>query len=210
MTKSRSQSDPWSDAWSARYETPEKAPRRRRLASLGRGGGSRSGRYALASAVVIAVVGAPFAIAQTSGEGRSFSNSNRYTLYAKNTRDGDGGAGALVCNSNPPNEPCLSMVNKGTGYAAAFRTRGLQGFRLQTSGTGTATPFILDKNATNKVEFLNADQVDGLSADEIEAAARAPWALITAGATPAVARGTAGVTVTRTAAGDYHVPPSRF
>ncbi len=164
---------------------------------------SRTARYALAGAVVIAVFASPFAIAQTSsGSGRFISNDARYTLYAKNTRQDDGGGGALVCESTPKTEPCLSMVNKGTGFAAAFRTRGLTGFRLQTSGAGTATPFVLDPNATGKVEHLNADQVDGLSADEI---GREPWALITTGATPAVARGTTGTTVARTAPGDYQV-----
>jgi hypothetical protein len=164
----------------------------------------RAGRYAVVSAFVIAVIAAPFAVAQTSsnGSGRFVSNDARYALYAKNTRLDDGGGGALICQSTPKTEPCLSMVNKGSGFAAAFRTRGLTGFRLQTSGSGTATPFVLDPNATGKVAHLNADQVDGLSADEI---GREPWALITAGATPAVARGTAGTTVTRTAAGDYHV-----
>ena len=54
------------------------------------------------------------------------------------------------------------MVNKGTGYAAAFRTRGLTGFRLQTSGSGTATPFLLDKNATGKVTYFNADQSESI------------------------------------------------
>ena len=55
------------------------------------------------------------------------------------------------------------MVNSGTGYAAAFRTRGLTGFRLQTSGAVRPTPFLLDSNATGRVDHLNADQVDGLS-----------------------------------------------
>ena len=148
------------------------------------------GRYAVIAAFVIAVVAAPFAVAQTNnnGSGRFVSNDARYTLYAKNTRTDDGGGGALICQSTPKTEPCLSMVNKGTGFAAAFRTRGLTGFRLQTSGSGTATPFVLDPNATGKVDHLNADQVDGLSADEI---GREPRALITAGTTPAVARGTA-------------------
>jgi hypothetical protein len=177
---------------------------------MSEGNRSRSGRYALASAVVIAVVASPFAIAQTSGgSGRFISNDARYTLYAKNTRANDGGGGALICQSTPKTEPCLSMVNKGTGFAAAFRTRGLTGFRLQTSGSGTATPFVLDPNATGKVTYLNSDQVDGLSADEIAAQGaalgRAPWGLITGGATPTVARGTTGTTVTHTATGDYHV-----
>jgi hypothetical protein len=203
MPKQRSQSDPWSDAWSARYETTaEAAPPRRRLRIPRLRRGSGPGRYALASAIALAVIGSPFAIAATSGKGRFFSTDARYTLYAKNTRTGDGGAGALVCNSNTGNEPCLSMVNKGNGYAAAFRTRGLTGFRLQTSGTGTAVPFVLDPNATGKVEHFNADQVDGLSADEI---GREPWALIDGDGTPSVIRGTQGITVSRTGPGDYNV-----
>lgn len=195
--------DPWSDAWSARYEARPDTQRETRSRLTRLRGGSRAGRYAIVSAFVLAAVGSPFAIAQTGGgKGRFESNDARYTLYAKNTRAGDGGAGALVCASNTGKEPCLSMVNKGNGYAGAFRTRGLQGFRLQTSGNGTATPFILDPNATAKVDYLNADQVDGLSADEI---GREPWALVTAGANPAIARGTTGITVSRTAVGDYNV-----
>ena len=194
--------DPWSDAWSARYETPTAAAeKRRRLPRLRGGGGSRPGRYALASAVAIAVIGSPFAIAATSGS-RIQNSDARYTLYAKNVRSGDGGAGALVCNSNTGNEPCLSMVNKGNGYAAAFRTRGLTGFRLQTSGTGTATPFVLDANATGKVEHFNADQVDGLSAEEI---GREPWAVVDGDGTPSIIRSTPGITVSRSGAGDYNV-----
>jgi hypothetical protein len=98
------------------------------------------------------------------------------------------------------------MVNKGTGFAASFRTRGLQGFRLQTSGTGTATPFLLDRNATGVVKFLNADTVDGKSADEI---GREQFAQVTGTtATPSAPKlgnqnGATGVT--RTAAGDYMV-----
>jgi hypothetical protein len=94
------------------------------------------------------------------------------------------------------------MVNKGNGYAGAFRTRGLQGFRLQTSGTGTATPFILDPNATGKVDYFNADQLDGRDSTEI---GKERWALVSAGETPAVTRGTTGTSVTRVAAGDYRV-----
>lgn len=129
----------------------------------------------LLAAVVMAMLITPFAVAQSGGSGgaRVERSDTRYAFLARNTLNGDGGAGALACQSdaNPPGqtnrEPCLNMVNKGTGYAAAFRTRGLTGFRLQTSGAGEATPFLLDKNATGKVAFLNADQLDGLSADQI-------------------------------------------
>ena len=62
-------------------------------ARLRREGSSRPGRYALASAFVIAVVASPFAIAQTSGGSARFvGDAARYTLYAKNTRVNDGGA----------------------------------------------------------------------------------------------------------------------
>jgi hypothetical protein len=193
-------SDSWSEAWRSRYE-PADQPRRRRRARLPRlRGGSRTGRYAVLASLAIAVVASPFAVAATTGR---FQDSNRrYTLYVKNTRAGDGGAGALLCNSNTGSEPCLTMGNIGNGYAAAFRTRGLRGFRLQTSGNGTATPFVLDRNATGKVDFLNADQLDGKDSTEI---GRERWALITGDATPAVSRGTAGTTVSRAAAGDYRV-----
>src|SRR3712207_9576943 len=103
----------------------------------------------------------PFAVAQSSGGGtaRVERNDARYAFLARNTRSGDGGAGAFACSSDAGSgrEPCLHMVNKGNGLAAAFRTRGLTGFRLQTSGTGTATPFLLDANATGKVQLLNVD-----------------------------------------------------
>jgi hypothetical protein len=154
---------------------------------------------------------APFAVAQTSGSSARVERSDaRYAFIARNTLQGDGGAGALACQSdiNPAGqtnrEPCLNMVNKGTGYAAAFRTRGLTGFRLQTSGAGEATPFLLDPNATGKVSHLNADQVDGQSADQL----RSRFGRITfaAPSTVAVANGANGVTsVSRTSAGRYQV-----
>src|SRR3954468_17407613 len=178
----------WSDAWSARYESSEPEPRRRRLTPRLRGG-SRTGRYAVLAAVVMAVIAAPFAVA--AGTGRFEASDSRYTVLARNTNNGDGGAMATACTSNAStpghaHEPCLNMVNKGSGFAAAFRTRGLQGFRLQTSGSGTATPFILDKNATGKVTYLNADQLDGKDSTEI---GREAWALVDGtAATPALTR----------------------
>jgi hypothetical protein len=197
----------WADAWSERYEEAPERPRRRILPRLRRRGGSRTGRYAVLAAVVIAVVAAPFAVA--AGKGSFTAKDSRYTVLARNTNNGDGGALAAACtsNANTPNnahEPCLNMVNKGTGYAAAFRTRGVQGFRLQTSGSGVATPFILDKNATGKVTYFNADQVDGKDSTEI---GREPWALVDGtAAAPALTRDYRVAAVTRTAgspAGDY-------
>jgi hypothetical protein len=158
---------------------------------------------------------APFAVAQSDGGGdaRVTNSNSRYAFIARNTLQGDGGAGALACQSdaNPAGqtnrEPCLNMVNKGTGFAAAFRTRGLIGFRLQTSGTGTATPFLLDPNATGKVEHFNADQVDDLSSDQL----RALFGRINVdGTNVTIANGANGVTaVSRQSAGRYQVTFNR-
>jgi hypothetical protein len=131
------------------------------------------GPWLLASSIVLAAGASPFAMAQggriTGSTARFVSDNPRYTELARNTRNGDGGATADTCISNAGAEPCLNMVNKGNGFAAAFRTRGLQGFRLQTSGSGQATPFVLDSNATGKVQFLNADTVDGLDSAQLQA-----------------------------------------
>ncbi len=196
----------WSDAWSARYEEPApKRARRRLMPRFGRG--SRPGRYAVLAAIVMAVIAAPFAVAASTG--RFEASDSRYTVLARNTANGDGGAMATACTSNAStpghqHEPCLNMVNKGTGYAAAFRTRGLQGFRLQTSGSGTATPFILDKNATGKVTYFNADQLDGKDSTDFNLER---WGLIdgTTNPAPTIVRDKGIASVARTAPGDYAV-----
>ena len=176
-------------------------------------GGRTKPTHVLFTAVLVAMMVAPFAVAQ-GGDARVESSDDRYAFLARNTNQGDGGAGAFACQSdaNPAGqtnrEPCLNMVNKGTGFAAAFRTRGLTGFRLQTSGTGTATPFLLDSNATGKVEHLNADQVDGLSEEQL----RALFARINVDGSgnPTVADGANGVTaVSRQSAGRYQVTFNR-
>jgi hypothetical protein len=168
--------------------------------------------HVVLASVLVAMLVAPFAVAQSGSTSspRVERSDQRYAFLARNTLQGDGGAGAFACRSdiNPAGqtnrEPCLNMVNSGTGFAAAFRTRGLTGFRLQTSGAGEATPFLLDSNATGKVAHLNADQVDGLSADQMRS--RFARVVFTAPSTVAVANGANGVTaVTRTAAGRYQV-----
>ena len=207
--------DDWTSAWNARYtgggdDAAAPAKRARFRVPLR---GRTKGAHVVLSSVLVAMIVTPFAVAQSGsgdGDARIERNDSRYAFLARNTRNGDGGAGALACtsNANPPGqtnrEPCLNMVNKGTGYAAAFRTRGLTGFRLQTSGEGTATPFLLDPNATGKVEHLNADTVDGLSSEQMRP--RFARVNFTAPATVAAAEGSNGVTgVTRTGPGRYQV-----
>jgi len=166
------------------------------------------------ASVLMAMLITPFAVAQSGGDNsRVTKNDARYAFLARNTNQGDGGAGAFACQSdaNPAGqtnrEPCLNMVNKGTGFAAAFRTRGVTGFRLQTSGSGEATPFLLDSNATGVVRFLNADTVDGQDADEIGRERFARVSVAPDG-TPTLLRGNgtaAQNAVTRVGAGDYRV-----
>src|SRR5215217_641451 len=158
------------------------------------------------ASVLMAMLITPFAVAQTSGNDRVTKDDARYAFIARNIRAGDGGAGAFACNSDvgAGREPCLNMVNKGTGFAAAFRTRGVTGFRLQTSGSGEATPFLLDSNATGKVNHLNADLLDGLSVEQI----RPRFARVNFSAPDqvAIASGANGATeVSRTSAGRYQV-----
>jgi hypothetical protein len=184
--------------------TPSKRGRMRRLLTPA----SRAGRWSLVCSIVLALGGSTFAVGKTvSGDEARFSSQNtRYTEVTRNTRDGDGGAAAMTCESNTGNEPCLSMVNKGDGFAAAFRTRGVTGFRLQTSGSGTATPFLLDANATGKVEHLNADRLDGLDSTEV---GREQWALVDGDGTPAFIRQNGATSVSRAGPGDYRVQFSR-
>src|SRR5215218_3866967 len=162
------------------------------------------------ASVLMAMLITPLAVAQSGDNSRVTKNDARYAFLARNTNQGDGGAGAFACQSdaNPAGqtnrEPCLNMVNKGTGFAAAFRTRGVTGFRLQTSGSGEATPFLLDSNATGVVRFLNADLLDGLSVEQI----RPRFARINFSAPDqvAIASGANGATeVSRTSAGRYQV-----
>jgi hypothetical protein len=208
--------DDWTNAWSARYASSgddAAAPAKRARFRVPFSGRTKSA-HVLFSSVLVAMLVTPFAVAQSGsggGDARIERNDARYAFLARNTRSGDGGAGALACtsNANPAGqtnrEPCLNMVNKGTGFAAAFRTRGLTGFRLQTSGEGTATPFLLDPNATGKVEHFNADSVDGLSSEQIRP--RFARIAFTAPATVARVEGASnGVTsVSRTGPGRYQV-----
>src|SRR4051794_29643329 len=78
----------------------------------------------LLAAVVMAMLITPFAVAQSGSNSsgtRIAKDDPRYAFLARNLRAGDGGAGALACNSDTGagREPCLNMVNKGNGLAAA-------------------------------------------------------------------------------------------
>jgi hypothetical protein len=154
--------DSWAKAWEERYPTqPE--PKVSRRARLRRRYGR--GPWLLASVLALAALLVPaFAIAQGGGS-QTFSSSNRYTLLARNS--GSGGATAQTCNTSPGQQACENNVNRGTNYAATYRTKGTTAVYFQTSGSGTATPFQLSPNGTGEIQYLNADTVGGLQESQI-------------------------------------------
>jgi hypothetical protein len=160
------QQDTWAEAWAERYpasETPRPSRRARLRARFGRG------PWMLASAIVFAALLAPaFAIAQNAVSGstaRFSSNNSRYTGLIRNT--GSGGATAQTCNTSPGQPACENNVNFGTGFAATYRTTGSPAVFFQTSGSGQATPFEISSNATGMVQYLNANMVGGLTAQQL-------------------------------------------
>jgi hypothetical protein len=194
---------------------------RRRLGGAAPG----TGRYVLLSAVVLAALTAPFALA--AGEGRPIDGGDRnpssnsslaytseteiiasnrtYGTRQSNKRDGDGGGAIYGCRSAPGREPCIRANNLNNGRAFEFDTRnGNQGGYIDV-GNGNpnvnATPF--GTNAAAKVTNLNADRVDDLHADDIISRAKDQWAVVAGDGT--LTRKNGAASVTKLGAGDYEV-----
>jgi hypothetical protein len=184
-----------------------------------------TGRYVLLSAVVLAVLTAPFALA--AGEGRPIDggkrnpSSNKSQAYTRETgiltqngtygtrqsnkKNGDGGGAIYGCRSAPGREPCIRANNLNTGRAFEFDTsNGTQGGYIDV-GSGNpnpkATPF--GTNASGKVTNLNADRVDDLNAEEIVSRAKDQWAVVAGDGT--LTRKNGAASVTKLGTGDYEV-----
>jgi hypothetical protein len=152
------------------------------------------GPWILASALLVALLVAPFAGAFGEGnavkggarnpspdarraytkETQIIANVNSYGTRQSNKSNNGGGA-VYGCRSGAGgtakgNEPCLRASNLEAGRAFEFNTNS--GTEVgQITGPATAAPFTT--TAKGVATGLNADQVDGQSASEIVAAAQA-------------------------------------
>ncbi len=142
------------------------------------------GKWALLSAVALGLIAAPFAFAGDGdpmrvGAGNSSStaetriigqNVPTYATRQSNNKEGDGGSATYGCRSALANEPCLFVFALRTARAFEFRSRGNEGGQIIVSGDTTNPrnnrPF--STNATGVATGLNADEVDGQSADAFQ------------------------------------------
>ncbi len=159
-----------------------------------------SGRYALATALILAL-GIP-SVAVGFGEGRTIlggkrspsrdetkaftseteiiANTPTYGTRQSNKRNGDGGGAVYGCRSNPGNEPCLKGSNLKGGHAFQFDTVGKEAGRIEVGDT-TGAPFTT--NATGVASGLNADKLDGKDATDFAATGDLLFATVGADAT---------------------------
>jgi hypothetical protein len=155
------------------------------------------GKYALLSSLILALLVSPLAMA---GDGdpiraggrttftsitRVLGDSSTYATQQSNLRSGDGGAARYGCRSSAANEYCLLSKNTGGGGSFRFQSlNSLLGGVIEVnppSGKTAADAKPFTTNAKGVATGLNADQVDGMSADEIvgAAAAASPYARVT-------------------------------
>ena len=148
----------------------------------------RTTRSVLLATLVLVLGVTPFAIAANgdpviAGGRTTFTditrvlgNSTTYATQQSNLRQGDGGAARYGCRSASGFEFCLLSKNTGGGGAFRFEAeRSLLGGEIDVEvPTGKtprdAKPFTT--NATGVATGLNADEVDGMSAQDIVKAAQ--------------------------------------
>lgn len=192
------------------------------------------GKFIVISAVLMALVATPIALGAGEHEplngGTRNPSSNATQEYAQETeiianngtygtrqsnKSTSGGGAIYGCRSKAGgtpanNEPCIRANNLADGLAFEFETNGALGGTINAAKAGDASkPFTT--NATGVATGLNADRVDGKSADEIAkdtlAAAQAlnPFALVTSAGAAAQTRGVPANGVSRSATGNYDV-----
>jgi hypothetical protein len=163
-----------------------------------------SGRYAIATALILAI-GIP-TVAIGSGEGRSviagkrnprsggeltreteiISSNGTYGTRQSNKRSGDGGGAIYGCRSDLGREPCVRANNLRGGRAFEFETVGREGGNI-TVRQANGVPFTT--NATGKVANLNADRIDDKDSTDFAAAGDLLFAAVADGGTLVAGRG---------------------
>jgi hypothetical protein len=181
------------------------------------------GKYVVMSSLILALLVAPFAIAANgdpvkAGGRTTFTkitrvlgDSNTYATQQSNLRSGDGGAARYGCRSSAANEFCL--LSKNTGGGGSFRftsSNSLLGGVIDVdppSGKTARDARPFTTNATGVATGLNADEVDGMSADAIVKAASGSSARARVAADgktdPARTSGVADTNIVHTTAGVY-------
>ena len=140
------------------------------------------------SSLILALLVAPFALAADGDPMRAggrttftsitrvLGDSSTYATQQSNLRNGDGGAARYGCRSSAANEFCLLSKNTGGGGSFRFTSANSQLGGVidvdppQGKTARDAKPFTT--NATGVATGLNADEVDGMSADDIVKAAK--------------------------------------
>jgi hypothetical protein len=151
-------------------------PRKRRARR-----GSSQGRYVLGSALVLALLVSPFAVATTGdvlregkrnpGSGSAkreteiIANNDTYGTRQSNVQNGNGGGAIYGCRSKSGREPCIRSNNLNTGRAFEFETNGTEAGRIEADTPG-ARPFTT--NAGGVATGLNSDKVDGLDTGRVD------------------------------------------
>ena len=109
----------------------------------------------------------------------SSGSTGGYATRQSNTSASGGGA-IYGCRSraggsaaNPPQEPCMRASNLSNGLAFEFAAREGETAGTIEVGSGGDSKRPFTTNATGVATGLNADRVDGRSADELTAAAAA-------------------------------------
>jgi hypothetical protein len=177
------------------------------------------GIYVIAAALILAI-GVPSA-AVGFGEGRDaklgkrnpssgslnretqiIANNGSYGTRQSNKRDGEGGGAIYGCRSSAGKEPCVRANNLKGGRAFEFVTAGKEAGQFQVGDT-SAPPF--STNATGKVTNLDADKVDGKSAEEFAGAGDLAFAAVKADGTFVAGRGATASTKSNVAENTYTV-----
>ena len=180
-----------------------------------------TGRYLLASSIVLALLVSPFALAAGEGNplrgGSRNPSSNASQAYSSETQiiasndsygtrqsnKGAGGGAIYGCRAAAGAEPCLRSSNLTKGRAFELVTGGTEAGRIEAQGGDNAKPFTT--NATGVADGLNADRVDGKNASDIVTEAQNLTKFAAVAADGKLEGGRGAASASRTSAGNYSV-----